>query len=792
MAELSSGVLLVWEVASLEAQVAMHATIKAGHFFIALCKVVDLPLNEIWPDPPPEAVEEIQSAMAQVAELRDVFQRAELDPVRCRRRLRGLLGVEGLAPVDGIMHRDPLSRRIFEQASRLAADAGEREFRPVHLLLALLRHEGPWQTVLEELGIAPEALVRACEETLRPVETDTLPPGEVLGPGSRPQKVTPSATLLLDRLGRDLTALARAGRLPPVIGRQQEILQVAQVLLQQQCNCPVLVGEAGVGKTCIAEGFAQRVVQENIVPELRQVRVVEVSVASLVAGTKYRGEFEERLQALVREASAPHIVLFIDEIHTLLGAGSGREALDAANILKPALARGEIRCIGATTPEEYNRYIERDTALQRRFQVVWVDEPGRQETLQILQGLRESLETHHGLAITDEALEAAVELSVRFLPTLRLPHKARQLLDEACALARLGSLHGETRVEQVTREHVAQVTARRCRAPLEAMLQTEQSRLLQLEEALKRRVFGQDEVLREIGEVLRPAEVGLRPQNRPRAVFLFMGPTGVGKTETCKALAEFLFGDENRLIRFDMSEFSEPHSVAKLIGSPPGYVGHEEGGRLVEAVRQTPYSVVLFDEFDRAHTEVHRLFLQMFDEGRLTDARGRQARFTECIIVLTTNLGASGAPERQIGFRPAEQPTEAERERRRQQMMQALRQVVPVELINRIDRILFFEPLGEESLRAIVEKALAPLRQRLAQQGIELRLQESAWEFLLEQGFQPEYGARSLERAVSHYLSEPLARMILQGEVADWEAVDVYKDEGTLRLEPKRKGGEKS
>jgi ATP-dependent Clp protease ATP-binding subunit ClpC len=776
MAEPSAGVLLVWQVACVEAQAATHATIKAGHFFVALCKVCDLPLDEILGPEAQQAPEACQ-AQAEVAELRQVFEEAGVDVVRCRRRLRALLGVEALVAADGIMHRDLASRRIFASAERLAADAGQAEFRPVHLLLSLLETEGEWQQVLREMGIRSESLEAAAR---RVAERGGPAEGEVLGPGSQTAEEKRSATPLLGALGRDLTDLARKGRLDRVVGREEEIRSLARVLLQQGRNCAVLVGEAGMGKSCIVEGLAQRLASEEVAEDFRGKRLAQVSTGSLVAGTMYRGQFEERLQQLLREAASPDILLFIDEIHTLLGAGAGGSALDAANLLKPALARGEIRCIGATTPAEYSQFMERDEALMRRFQVLWVEEPSRQEAMEILQGVKGVLERHHRLSISDEAL-AAVEFSVRFLPTLRLPDKARQLLDEACAGARLRTMRHTEQVSTLTRDHVAEVVARRCRVPLDALRESDQARLLRLEERLGERVFGQREALQQIGEALRAAEVGLGLPRRPRAVFLFMGPTGVGKTETCRALAEFLFGSDDRLLQFNMSEFSEPHSVAKLIGAPPGYVGHEQGGQLVEAMRRNPYAVVLFDEFDRAHPEVRKLFLQMFEEGRLTDARGRQARFHESIIALTTNLGAGADQARRMGFRKEEE-VEQERDIRRERMRAALQAVLPPELINRLDRILFFEPLGCDAMRAIIEKALRPLCERLSARNITLRLDEAAYQFIEERGFEQEFGARAINRAVQKFIADPIARMILEGRAADSGELFVYVDEGAIQI----------
>ena len=460
---------------------------------------------------------------------------------------------------------------------------------------------------------------------------------------------------LVDIFGRDLTHLAKTGQLEPIVGRKDEIRRLAQVLLQSRKNNVILTGDAGVGKTGIVEGLAQRIVSDKASPEFRSIRIVEVSMAALVAGTTFRGDFEARMEGLVKEAAADrNLVLFIDEIHLLIGAGqSGRGTMDAANILKPALSRGEIRVIGATTTSEYRRFIERDPALERRFQMIEVHEPSREDPVKILQDLQTRFEKHHNVTILPDALTAAVDLSIRYVPDRRLPDKAIDLIDQACAQARLRSLSSIRNASpvHVDASVVAEVVSRMCGVPLAKITGVEKGELLRIEEHLRERVKGQDEALVAVADVLRIAKSGLRNTSKPMGIFLLAGPTGSGKTELAKAVAEFLFGDENRMLRLDMSEFMEGHSVSKLIGSPPGYVGHEEGGQLTEKIRSNPYTVVLLDEVEKAHAKILDIFLQVFDEGVLTDCHGRKCNFRETIIFLTSNVGATDAPTRQIGFR---------------------------------------------------------------------------------------------------------------------------------------------
>lgn len=667
-----------------------------------------------------------------------------------RRRLRERVGA-GARAVDN-PPLTPRAERVLQTARLLAQQQG-RQPTEVHLLVAILQ-DGPNAAVrvLQELGIDTNALAQAA--------VNVRHRRQVGGEGAA------ETQSILER-GRDLTALARQGQLHEVIGRQRELTMLAQTLCRKDKNNPVLIGEAGVGKTAIVEGLAYRIARGDVHPELRNKRIIELSAAILVAGTTLRGEFEQRMIQLVEELrSQPDVIVFFDEIHTLLGAGAGQgSTLDAANILKPALARGEIRCIGATTIAEYRRYIEADAALERRFQPIMVDEPSPETTLEILRRLKERYERHHGVTITDEALEAAVRLTRRYVPERRFPDKALDAIDQACARTRIARLtyrqdqrpaDAQASGVMVTAQAVAEVVAQWTGRPATELTEDEARRLLRMEEELSRTVIGQERAISQVASALRAAAAKLRGGNRPLGVFLFVGPTGVGKTELAKELARFLFGSRDAMIRLDMSEYMEKYNVARLIGAPPGYVGHEEEGQLTGALRTRPHSVVLLDEVEKAHPDVLNVFLQVFDDGRLTDGKGRTCDCRDAIFIMTSNLGSN---EPSLFARLV--PDEREREARLMALL--LRHFSP-EFLNRVDEVVIFHPLGSDDVRRIAELMVDEVRQRvLNEHGIGLHMSESAWQVLVAAGYDPQFGARPLRRAVERLLTRPLSDLLLEG-----------------------------
>ncbi|MFI6938968.1 AAA family ATPase [Streptomyces sp. NPDC050418] len=695
---------------------------------------------------------------AEALRVKACFDRAGISPQQLRRSLRDALVVEG-GP-DG--SERPLSRAARRAFRRAAESAGQEKADAVRLLRAALDElTSVGRHVLASHGIGDA----------RAAFFPTVPD-----------------TPYLDRYGRDLSALARAGKLPRLIGRGAELRTLARVLIRQRKANAVLVGHAGTGKTGIVEGLAQRLVSPGAPAELAGARIVELSMSALLAGAQYRGDFEARMQAVLAEArDAPDVILFIDELHTVLRAG-GRGASDAANILKPALARGEVRCIGATTPGEYRRDIEDDPALERRFEVVRVDEPDRDEAVAILQGVAESFAAHHGVRIEPEAVEAAVDLSIRHLPDRRLPDKAIDALDQACAAARIRTLNPDIAPEPplpVGRDEVAAVIAERAGLPLHQVAQAEADRLLAMEEHLRRRVIGQDEAVRAVAEAVRAGRAGLGDPRRPVGVLLFAGPTGTGKTELAKALAEFLFADERRLVRIDLSEYKERHAVSRLLGAPPGYVGHDREGQLSGPLRDHPHSVVLFDEVEKAHPEVLDLLLQICDEGRLTDARGRRVPFSEAVVILTSNLGTGEAARPADGFGFARAPLAegaspagadghvakggppARENPAHRPVLDALRRHLRPELLGRIGRIVVFSPLSDAELDPVLDKVLDRLHARLAARAVTLTLTPAARALLLRHGTDRRAGARLLEQSVDRLLVQPLARALLNGDLAD-------------------------
>jgi len=655
----------------------------------------------------------------------------------------------------------------------------------IHLFAALLKEPGKViSSVLEDAGVKPDAL-RA--RALASAGLQHQPAGEheplEVHPGEH--KLVQGGSHYLDRYGRDLTREAREGKLGPFIGRREELLQIIQTLARRSKNNPVLVGEAGVGKTAIVEALALRAARGKDPQVLENKRFIELNMGALMGGTKYRGEFEERLTRILDEARAnPDVVLFIDEIHTVVGAGRAEGSMDAANLMKPALARGNLCCIGATTITEYRRYIEADPALERRFEKIIVNEPSPDEALKIWRGLRKNWEEHHQVRIDDQALQAAVDLSIRFDCDHQLPDKAIDLVDKAGARVRIPFLSmqadgikaisakrgtGRKHGREVTSMTIAQVLAEKIGVPLEVITGhlegMNQSRLLELEAFLKKKVVGQDEAIERVCQRLLMAHAGLVKRQGPLAVFLFLGPTGIGKTEIARSLAEFLFGNASEMIRLDMSEYMEEHSVAKLIGSPPGYVGHEAEGQLTGRLRTKPYSVVLLDEVEKAHSRVFDMFLQVFDEGRLTDAKGRTADARNAIFVMTSNISAKKhAP---LGFLASEQAGDA--------ALQEVGKLFRAEFINRIDEQIVFRSLDEGDVRKILKPMLQVINQNLQKQvQVTLQVREEAEKFLAHAGYSPQYGVRELRRTVERLIQAPLSQLILSGEIRkhkNWQVI---------------------
>ncbi|MBC7097828.1 AAA family ATPase [Candidatus Bipolaricaulota bacterium] len=628
-----------------------------------------------------------------------------------------------------------------------------------HLLIAIARDPDPeLSRLLSRHGITPDAVYTALHRVRGAQRVDS--------PASEERYQ------ILKRYGVNLTELARRGELDPVVGREEELARLIQVLLRRRKNNPVLVGEPGVGKTAIVEGLAQRIAKGQVPQALREKEIVALDMGALLAGAKFRGEFEERMRAVLREveASGGRVILFIDEFHTVVGAGGAEGAIDAANLLKEPLARGKLRLIGATTLDEYRKYVEKDPALERRLAQVYVREPTPEETVEIMRGLREKLEEHHKVRIQDAALEAAARLSARYIAERFLPDKAVDLLDEAAA--RLRVRHPDEAELTVTEEDIAQVVHQWTGIPVHRLLEEERDRLSRLEEVLHARVVDQEEGVRKVAEAVRRARAGLSDPRRPLGTFLFLGPTGVGKTELAKTLAEALFGDERALLRIDMSEYMERHAVARLIGAPPGYVGYEEGGQLTEAVRRRPYQVILLDEIEKAHPEVMNLLLQLLDEGRLTDGHGRTVDFRHTLIVMTSNVGSEF-------FQTAASFEEAERNVR-----EALRQRFRPEFLGRLDEVVVFRPLGPEAVREIARRKLSALAERLSEQGIRLEVTDQALELLVREGYDYHYGARPMARAIRRRVESPLARLLVDGEVKEGDVVRVEARGEELLLVP--------
>jgi len=731
----------------------------------------------------------------------------------------------GDEPVDKVLGYTPRTKYIIESSANEARNFNHNYVGTEHLLLALLREgEGVAAQILKAMGITLEYV----ESELRKRLSDDK---------SSPRAGTPSAkkhnTPNLDQYGRDLTEMAREGKLDPIIGREKETERVIQILSRRTKNNPVLIGDPGVGKTAIAEGLAQKIA-EGAVPEiLKDKRVVTLDLSAMVAGSKYRGEFEERLKNVMNEIrESKNVILFIDEMHTIIGAGGAEGAIDASNILKPALARGEIQAIGATTLDEYRKYVEKDAALERRFQPVMVGEPTKEETIKILEGLRDKYEAHHKVKITDESIRAAVELSDRYITDRFLPDKAIDLIDEAASRVRiktftappdvkkleeeLASLEKEKaeaintqnfekaaeirdkeqelkkKLEVVKKEwnekanenkltigeeEIAYIVSLWTGIPVTKLAEEESKRLLNLEKILHERVIGQDEAVEAVSKAIKRARVGLKDPKRPVGSFIFLGPTGVGKTELSRALAEVLFGDENAMIRIDMSEYMEKHTVSRLIGSPPGYVGYEEGGQLTEKVRRKPYSVVLLDEIEKAHPDVFNILLQILEDGRLTDGKGRTVDFKNTVVIMTSNVGASTIKRQKVmGFTSSTNEKEEAYERMKENVMEELKKNFRPEFLNRIDDVIVFHQLEEEHLKKIVDLMLKSLAKRIKEIDIEIDVTDEAKSLLVKKGFDPVYGARPLRRAIQKMVEDKLSEEMLAGNVKAGSKVLIDSD----------------
>jgi len=748
---------------------------------------------------------------------------------------KSITSTGGMMTIGQMLPFTPRAKKVLEIAANEARSMSHKYIGTEHLLLALMKDtESAAANALASAGLEYEKVKEEIGKVLRG--------GETAG-GAKDKSKTP----FLDHFGRDLTQLARDGRLDPVIGREKEIERVVQILSRRKKNNPVLIGEPGIGKTAIVEGLAQKIVEKDIPQVLENKRVVNLDMASIVAGTKYRGQFEERLKALMVELQKnDNIIIFIDELHTIVGAGGSEGSLDASNIFKPALSRGEIQCIGATTLDEYRKYIEKDGALARRFQTIMVDPPSVNETVLILRGLRHNYEEHHKVRYSDKAIESAVKLSERYISDRFLPDKAIDVIDEAGARKRLSSMEipaeireMEKKIAEVVREKekavenqefehaanlrdsqdklknelmekkalwrksltedrllvdentVVEVIATMTGIPLSRLEEEESKKLLHLEDELRKRVIGQDEALEAVARSIRRSRAGLHNIRRPIASFIFLGPTGVGKTELAKALAEYLFNSEDALVRIDMSEYMEKFAVSRLVGAPPGYVGYEEGGQLSEKVRKKPYSVVLFDEVEKAHPDVFNILLQILDDGILTDAYGRHVNFKNTLIIMTSNAGTREVKKTgRMGFGKASDMSDYEAMKAK--VTDELKRIFNPEFLNRVDETIVFRPLGKEEIARIVDIRLKEVEQRLADRSVRLRFTPRAKEFVVDKGFDPVLGARPLQRSIQRLVEDRLAEEFLNNRFHDGDTIEVDCENSELIFSAAKDPGETS
>jgi ATP-dependent Clp protease ATP-binding subunit ClpC len=755
-------------------------------------------------------------------------------PDRVAEMVERMTGTGRRSSSAGKLELTPRTKQVLEFAVEEARKLSHNYIGTEHLLLGLIRHaDGVAIDVLRQLGLTPDRIRR---ETLRAIQQEQPDTARASIPSIIQKKERPK-TPALDQLATDLTALAEQGKLDPVIGRETEIERVIQILARRTKNNPSLIGEPGVGKTAIVEGLAQRIVNGQTPEPLLGKRVMQLDVGSLVAGTMYRGQFEERLKRVIEEVKISDTILFIDEVHMLVGAGSAGSSVDAANILKPALARGEFQCIGATTLNEYRKYIESDAALERRFQPVYVEEPTPEMAIEILRGVKAAYEAHHKLKISDEAIQAAVRLSARYVPDRYLPDKAIDLIDESASRVRMYKspqsinlqrafrelrqiqkmreyLYADGRYEEatqlrererelveqieqlrtqfdpntegavVTADDIAEVVAMWTGIPVKRIAATESERLIHLEDELRKRVVGQEEAITTIAKAVRRARAGLKDPKRPMGSFIFLGPTGVGKTELTKALAEQLFGSEDALLVLDMSEFMERHTVSRLVGAPPGYVGYDDAGQLTEAVRRRPYTIVVFDEIEKAHPDVFNMLLQIMEEGRLSDARGRKVDFRNTCIIMTSNVGAEMIKrESKLGFNVKQdehKAAEAQFAEIKEKLLGQLKRLFRPEFLNRVDATIVFRPLTKDQIAQIVTLELNKVQKRLAEHNITLEVSEEAKQYLAEKGYDPDYGARPLRRVIQSEVEDVLSDGLLSGQFSDNSRILIRLVDGKL------------
>ncbi|KLU61496.1 negative regulator of genetic competence ClpC/MecB [Peptococcaceae bacterium CEB3] len=759
-----------------------------------------------------------------------------VDPEKIRSQIEQLVGTG--EPLSGQVAFTPRVKRVLELANEAAQRQGVNYVGTEHLLFGLIMEgEGIAARVLANLGVNPDRIWKQVVNLLGGEPDDNMMQGATAPIGVSGKNSPYGNTPTLNDFGRDLTVQAKEGRLDPVVGREKEIERVIQVLSRRTKNNPVLIGDPGVGKTAIAEGLAQLIVRNKVPEILSNKRVVTLDLSAVVAGSKYRGEFEERLKKVMEEIRTDgNVILFIDELHTLIGAGAAEGAIDAANILKPALARGELQCVGATTMDEYRKYIEKDSALERRFQPIQVGEPTIEEGIAILKGLRDRYEAHHRVEITDEALEAAVRLSDRYISDRFLPDKAIDLVDEAASRVHLAAFVAppdlkklEEEIERlkkekeaavlsqefekaaqirdqehklreqvneqranweskrdveksmVTADDIAQIVASWTGIPVKKLAQEESERLLHLEDTLHKRVIGQDEAVAAVARAVRRARAGLKDPRRPIGSFIFLGPTGVGKTELARTLAEALFGDEEAMVRIDMSEYMEKHTVSRLVGAPPGYIGHDEGGQLTDAVRRKPYSVILLDEMEKAHPEVFNILLQVLEDGRLTDTKGRTVDFRNSVVIMTSNVGAAFLRKEALGF-AAHRDEATEYKNMSARVMEELKRTFRPEFLNRVDEIVVFHSLPAEALLQVAGILMRDVNKRLKEQGFELNVEQSALEIIAKEGNDPTFGARPLRRAIQRLVEDELSEKILEGTFKAGDKIAAKGEDGKVRF----------